>query len=302
MRKDVKFGLTVGAILVVTIIVYVMVLSHSGQAIKSEEALNAPTSPDASPAPAPTEDQTPAAPAAPDNATPTDNAPTPDVAAPATQPTADANRPFDWDQALSNGSKIPAEAPERTDTPTVDRISPDVHPALIDNIPSTQPYLPPTLSAAAPNPLPAVIQPPAPTATPPTSSSRTHVVAEGESLWTISEAVYGNGAYYTRIITANPNLDPKHLKVGTTLSIPAPSDAQTTSAASITPPATKLDMTSQYQVISGDSLDKIAQKLYGDPTMADKLYAANRTQIGDDEDRLKVGWILKLPTPPTQKQ
>ena len=28
MRKDVKFGLTIGAILVVTLVIYVIVLSH----------------------------------------------------------------------------------------------------------------------------------------------------------------------------------------------------------------------------------------------------------------------------------
>ncbi len=227
MRKDVKFGLTVGAILVVTLIVYALVLSRSGQAIKSEEAnVGAPTAPgDSSSAPNPGDDQANPNPTATDNnqsTSVTDTNP-----APATQPTASADQKFDWGNALSNGSKVPADAPERTVTPTIDRVSPNVHPELIDSLPATQPSLPPALSAPAETPAPTVNVPAAPptidsqststaTATPaPTAASpRTHVIAEGESLWTIAQAVYGNGKYYTKIIAANSNLDPKHLKVG----------------------------------------------------------------------------------------
>jgi LysM repeat protein len=303
MRKDVKFGLTVGAILLVTLIVYALVLSRSGQAIKSEEAANAPANVDATPAPS--DDQstaapsTPAVPASPDSVSP------PDIISPATQPSAQANRPFDWNDALSNGGSVPANAPERTVTPTLDPISPDVHPVTIDNLPSTQPSLPPSLSAPAPDQIIAPPQQPiapAQAPSPASSTPRSHVVAEGESLWTIAEAVYGNGADYTRIVAANPNINPKDLKVGQTLTIPALTGDQTPSAAAPTVSTPRIDSNAQYQVQSGDSLDKIAQKLYGDPTMANKIYDANLTLIGQDEDRLKVGWILKLPAPPTERQ
>jgi nucleoid-associated protein YgaU len=311
MRKDVKFGLTVGAILVVTLIVYALVLSRSAQAIKSEEANNAPAPAapgDSSPAPSANDDQATVNPAPIDNSqssNTTDNS----TASPTTQPTAQNDAKFDWNNALARGGKISGDGPERTVTP-VGLISPDVHPPLIDSLPSTQPSLPPALSAPietpvetpTPAPTPSVaptIETPSPTVA--TETPRTHVIAEGESLWTIAQTVYGNGKYYTRLIAANPNIDPNHLKVGAPLSIP-PLGSVAQASTSAAAPIAKNDSSTQYVVVSGDSLDKIARKLYGDPTMADRLYDANQTVIGQDEDNLKIGEVLKLPTPPTERQ
>jgi nucleoid-associated protein YgaU len=306
MRKDVKFGLTVGAILVVTLIVYALVLSRSA-AVKPDESSNigAPTAPADSNAQNPTSDQqnTQTLVTNTDNSqsTVTDNTDT----TPATQPTAqNDNQKFDWDGALAHGGKVSAPAPEQTVTP-IARVSPDVHPPLIDNIngPSTQPDIAPPLSApVAPptvdaQPTPSLVPTPAPTS----STPRTHVVAEGENLWTIAEDAYGNGKYYTRIIAANPSLNPKNLKIGTVLSIPPLGESTAAANASSATPA-PIDTNSQYIVVSGDNLDKIAQKLYGDPTLADRIYDMNVSVIGQDEDRLKIGMVLKLPMPPSQRQ
>jgi nucleoid-associated protein YgaU len=54
-----------------------------------------------------------------------------------------------------------------------------------------------------------------------------------------------------------------------------------------------------YTVISGDTLESISRKLYGTAGMIDKLYLANKSLIGEDENMLKIGWVLKLPQPPT---
>jgi nucleoid-associated protein YgaU len=305
MRKDVKFGLTVGAILVVTLVVYALVVSRISPTKKKYEATKqgVPASPrDYSGAPTAPDDQSTANPTSTDNTQSTaisDNTnPTP-----ATQPTAAADQKFDWNNALSRGGTVPVDAPEQTVTP-VERVSPDVHPALIDSLPSTQPTLPPALSApvAAPAPAPTVdptASSPAPAPVP--ATARTHVIAEGESLWTISQAVYGNGKYYTRLIAANPKIDPNHLKVGATLAIPPLGESAFPSPRAAAPIA-KIDSTTRYVVVSGDSLEKIARKLYGDPTMADKLYDANQSVIGQDEDELKIGMVLKLPTPPSERQ
>jgi nucleoid-associated protein YgaU len=129
------------------------------------------------------------------------------------------------------------------------------------------------------------------------NTPRTHVVASGESLWTIAAVVYGDGSYYGKIAAANPNVDPKHLRVGTVLTIPPLGDSEKSSAAQSS--SGKIDPATQYQVASGDSLEAIAVKLYDKPAMKDKLYELNRALIGADENRLKVGWILKLPEPPT---
>ena len=55
------------------------------------------------------------------------------------------------------------------------------------------------------------------------SGPGTHVVQRGETLSSISIAVYGNAHYYPHIQRANPTINPSNLKVGSTLIIPDPS-------------------------------------------------------------------------------
>ncbi len=52
---------------------------------------------------------------------------------------------------------------------------------------------------------------------------------------------------------------------------------------------------SQYHVVvKGDTLGKIAEKYYGDPSLYAKIFEANRDRI-EDPDRIQVGWKLKIP-------
>ncbi|WP_350280040.1 LysM peptidoglycan-binding domain-containing protein [Kribbella sp. HUAS MG21] len=50
-----------------------------------------------------------------------------------------------------------------------------------------------------------------------------------------------------------------------------------------------------YQVVSGDSLGKIAVKFYGNAGLWRKLYDANKQTIGKDPNKLKVGQKLTIP-------
>jgi len=50
-----------------------------------------------------------------------------------------------------------------------------------------------------------------------------------------------------------------------------------------------------YTVRNRDALSDIAQRLLGDLTRWEEVYAANREQIGDDPDRLPVGLELRIP-------
>lgn len=49
-----------------------------------------------------------------------------------------------------------------------------------------------------------------------------------------------------------------------------------------------------YTVVSGDSLSKIAKKLYGDANRWHDLFNANRDQL-DNPDLIKPGQVLKIP-------
>lgn len=57
------------------------------------------------------------------------------------------------------------------------------------------------------------------------------------------------------------------------------------------------DTVGEYVVQAGDTLSKIAGKLYGDvsPSSWRRIYQANRDQIGDDPSRIEVGMSLVIP-------
>jgi 5'-nucleotidase len=48
-----------------------------------------------------------------------------------------------------------------------------------------------------------------------------HEVMAGDNLWNIAKAAYGSGAKWTMIAEANPDINPKNLKIGSKLTVPA---------------------------------------------------------------------------------
>lgn len=332
MRKDVKFGLTIGAILVVTLVVYVIVLSRgasapqrislampnqSDQTADSNDSTDSTATPHTdNTGPAAAADDSDTSSSATGNATP----PAPASVAPATQPDAAAPQSSnDWEHALNSGVPVTLAAPERTVTPTIDSSSPTapVHneitrPAnipMIDQLPSTQPSQPmivevPTLDAVPVRSGPYAAPSYTDSSVAPAGTPRSHRVAAGESPYSIAQAIYGNGKYYTKIIAANPGIDPRRLKIGQILVIPqlTDSDKPASPAAANTTETQSVNTRTAYVVRSGDSLESICMKLYGTRAGAvvNQIYQANKSLIGPDEDVLKIGWILKLPKPPTE--
>jgi nucleoid-associated protein YgaU len=130
---------------------------------------------------------------------------------------------------------------------------------------------------------------PAPTAAP----AETYVVQQGDKLFTIAEKKYGDGNKYTLILQANPGLKPDSLRVGQKLVIPA--RAAPTPAATEAAPADSGDGRS-YTVQSGDTLEKIAKRVYSSarPAIMRQLLEAN-SALGNGGDLLHVGMKLVLP-------
>jgi len=150
-----------------------------------------------------------------------------------------------------------------------------------------------------------------PTAAP--GTARTHAIQPGDTLSSIAASAYGSATAYTHILKANPTLNPNNLKIGTVITLPAIDQVKAAGAAehktagSASPGGStsgtliepKIDPTRQYKVQSGDSLYKIAAKLYGKGTYADRIYERNKALIGSDPKRLKLGAVLELPEQPT---
>jgi nucleoid-associated protein YgaU len=130
---------------------------------------------------------------------------------------------------------------------------------------------------------------------PAAAGAKTHKVVFGETLSSIAADHYGNKATYAKIVAANPSVNPNRLKVGTVLTIPAlTSEAETASG-------TKAASGNTYVIKSGDSLQKIAAKLYGSSDKWTRIYELNRAAIGGDPHRLKAGMTIKLPDSPTTR-
>lgn len=141
------------------------------------------------------------------------------------------------------------------------------------------------------------------TAAAPKESGRTHVVAQGETFVSIARAVYGDGRYFQALVDANPTVTPEKLKPGMTISLPP--DSQVKDSHKTSKPAasssSKASDGKTYTVQNGDSLYKIAKKLYGNGEKSEDLYQANKQTIGPDSTRLKIGMVLTLPEAPTAR-
>jgi nucleoid-associated protein YgaU len=54
-----------------------------------------------------------------------------------------------------------------------------------------------------------------------------------------------------------------------------------------------------YEVVSGDSLSKIAKKKYGNANLWRRIFEANQDVI-KNPDVIQVGWKLKIPAGPAE--
>lgn len=317
MRQEMKVGFAIGGVLLAVLVVYVLVVS-SRDAHKSQQVGLDTSGPTVS-FPADHADSS-----AKTGNTTTDTgktSPPTDImgtdsglmkpdhlpAGPSTAPSIASNEPAKapsndpWAAALTTGS-VPTMMTATPTARTASHVTPSPHTdiEILDkvnfNLGNDEAFKKPVADA---------------TTRPSGTGERTHTVATGETMSSIAAAAYGNSAYYSHIMRANPNVDPKKLKVGTVLNMPAIDDVKPSNSSSeaSTPspartqtadftPRKPIDDKTQYVVQSGDSLYRISVKLYGKADHVDKLAQSNVGTVGADR-RLKVGQVLTLPEPPT---
>ncbi|MCH8912368.1 MAG: LysM peptidoglycan-binding domain-containing protein [Planctomycetes bacterium] len=126
----------------------------------------------------------------------------------------------------------------------------------------------------------------------PITRTRTHVVAPEDNFSTLAQRYYGSQSYAGLLVQANPNVDPRRMKIGSRITIPPlnPEDAR--------PPAQSEARevgTRRYYVQEGDSLYAIADAKLGTGARWSEIYELNKAVIGADPSRLKVGVALTLP-------
>lgn len=139
------------------------------------------------------------------------------------------------------------------------------------------------------------------------SSTRLHVVTEGDTLRNIARTWYGDESIASSLAAHNNLPDPNRLVAGTRLLMPefevsetvivtmgaAPPTPTSAAPSAETPPADPVEV---YTVQPGDTLSQIAQKLLGSSRNTDRLFEMNRDVIGNI-DALQVGMKLRYHRP-----
>ena len=142
----------------------------------------------------------------------------------------------------------------------------------------TGPVSTPTIPAQSAAPIPA----------------QSYTVKSGDCLQTISQAVYGKGKYWRKILEANKAQladEESILKVGMVLKVPA-LDIAPAPVAPTEPPASPGLRT--YQIQPGDTFEAIAEKLYGTARACSILVEANKDRA-PDPNRLRIGQTIVVP-------
>ena len=123
------------------------------------------------------------------------------------------------------------------------------------------------------------------------TSSTTYTVQSGDSLWKIAVKFFGDGNQWRKIYEDNKDVlsDPNKIRAGQVLKIIVTTVTGTSdrTAAGVAEDGT-------YTVQPGDSLWKIAAKVYGNGRRWNKIYEANSDKISD-ASKIRVGQVLVIP-------
>jgi nucleoid-associated protein YgaU len=130
---------------------------------------------------------------------------------------------------------------------------------------------------------------------------RAHVVAAGETLETISTRYYGTVQHAGAIARANPLMSPTRLIAGREIRVPVDPENVQGVVVGVGEGASAADGVSEYVVQKGDSLARIAKRLYQDESLSDMIYQANRDRLRSPQ-QIREGQTLRIPPKPVEKK
>lgn len=156
--------------------------------------------------------------------------------------------------------------------------------------------------APAPEITPAAAAEPAPTTTAPARRIKEYTVAKGDTSWeAVAHRTLGDRARAGDIAAENPLVDPKKLIPGrTVLRIPLdPAPRPIAGTPKPVPPVVPSDEM-VYITNSGDTLTGIAKQVYGQSSLWQIIYGANKDRIANP-NRVPQGLTIRIPPPPARR-
>jgi nucleoid-associated protein YgaU len=132
-------------------------------------------------------------------------------------------------------------------------------------------------------------------------------IRAGDTFASIAQRHYGDASRADVIARANPLMSPLNLREGRTIRVPNdPANVQglpvvkladgSTQTAPAQQPANAAPA-QEYVVQKGDSLARIAKRVFGEERLADMIFQANRDVLSDPS-KIRVGQKLKIPPKP----
>jgi nucleoid-associated protein YgaU len=125
----------------------------------------------------------------------------------------------------------------------------------------------------------------------PVAGTTQYTIKSGDTLEGIARAQMGDGQKWQLIAAANPGLDPKALKIGQKITIPA--SATTASKDKAAGSSTAAPNT--YTVQKGDTLIELSRKFYGNDAEWKRILEANATTLKGDAKAIAPGMKLVIP-------
>jgi len=142
--------------------------------------------------------------------------------------------------------------------------------------------------------------------------TKQHVIQSGDTFSGLAVRYLGNAKHASLIAKANPDVDPRRLKIGAKVNIPSAPTADST-VSSYQPSGRKLVAVANHQpkvrkmsppavpaaraytIQSGEGWYDLAKKFLKDGSRWPELYELNRERVSRDPDQLRAGTIIELP-------
>ena len=129
----------------------------------------------------------------------------------------------------------------------------------------------------------------------PAAGTTQYTIKSGDTLEGIARAQMGDGQKWQLIAAANPGLDPKALKIGQKITIPASTATASKDKTAAPAGSTTAAAPNTYTVQKGDTLIELSRKFYGNDAEWKRILEANVTTLKGDAKAIAPGMKLVIP-------